>query len=593
MKKSLLLGIASCMLSACMLASCNSTPVCTEHVDNNNDGKCDNCSVVMPVQETVDITDSDVSLYEGKTFELSVTKTPSTATVTWTSSDASVATVSNGVITALKAGTATITATVGDGISDTVKVTVKPYSISIENKDTASMYVTQNLTLTVKTDPAGTAVWSSSNEEIATVKDGVVTGVSAGTVTIKADYNNVSDSIEITVKDSVINASVNAGDFDFSGIYQDDAVVKSNGSKNSFAAFNGEAGKYYVASATVKLTDPSNDDTWSRIGISHYNGTDSYYGLQLSPGQSFNARKTVTMIITNGDVQWGSVTDRSQVWGQHALADIDFNKVELTTVRYGSDFYSYINGQLYYVDNTLAGFDNIDTLPVLNLGSCSAEFSGMTVSYGEEAASQYLAKADKSMFYGSYADTLIGKDGSIQFTGAANSTCSINAKDHAAKYIGTSTVMAAGVESKMEFDLKIDYFGGRDAMPALAVTINRYDSAAWEARSLVIAQYKAGWTGWNSNGNLNDGIGSGGIEYRANNEIVRLEEGATYHVVFTRLMNEAGQDTKMLITDSNGNVLIEDAHGWRDGYSGRVVVSLLSRDLDCTITNVVISSNNA
>ena len=49
----------------------------------------------------------------------------------------------------------------------------------------------------------------------------------------------------------------------------------------------------------------------------------------------------------------------------------------------------------------------------------------------------------------------------------------------------------------------------------------------------------------------------------------------------------------MKITDSNGNVLIEHTHGWNDSYTGRVVVSFLSRDLDCTISNIVITSKNA
>ncbi len=99
---------------------------------------------------------------------------------------------------------------------------------------------------------------------------------------------------------------------------------------------------------------------------------------------------------------------------------------------------------------------------------------------------------------------------------------------------------------------------------------------------------KAGWTGWNSNGNLNEGIGSGGEVYKLNGEEVRLEEGQTYHVVFTRVMTDNGQDTRMVITDKDGNVLIDHQHGWSDGYSGRAVVSFLCRDVDCTISNIEI-----
>ncbi len=466
------------------------------------------------------------------------------------------------------------------------------YAIAITDKSVSVLYITKTLTLTITSTPKDAAVtYSSSNQEVATVDDcGVVTALKAGTATITVSFANVSDTIEITVKNTIVNATTNADNFDFSGVYQDDAVVKSNGKQNSFVVFNGDAGKYYIATATAKLTDPAGDDTWSRVGISHYNGTDSYYGLQLSPGPGFNARKTVTMVITNGNVQWGAVTDRSQVWSQHNLSAIDFENVKLTAVRQGNAFYAYINDQLYYADEFVDGFDG-DTIPVLNLGSVTAEFSNMSVSYGESAVSEYLATADNSKFYASNDKTIIGADGSIKFIGASDSSCSLNAKDHGAKNIGTQVVLNASVESTVEFDLTIDYVGSRDALPALAVTINRYDSNCNEARSLVIGQYKAGWTGWVVSGDLNAGIGSGGKNYDDGN--ARLEEGQTYHVVFTRLMYTDGQDTQLKITDKDGKVLLEDAHGWHDGYTGRAVVSFLSRDLDCTISNIVISSANA
>lgn len=464
------------------------------------------------------------------------------------------------------------------------------YTLSITDKTNAILYVTKTLTLTTTRNPANaTVAWSSSNEAVATVENGVVSALTAGTTTITASFANVSDSIEITVKTPIVDTTLNADNFDLTQVYQDNAVVKSNGRVNSFVAFDGEAGKYYVASATVKVTDPASDDTWSRIGISHYNGTDAYYGLQLSPGPDFNTRKTVTMVIKNGDVQWGIVTDRSQVWGQHNLAAIDFNSVQLTAVRNGNAFYAYINNQLYYADEFVEGFEG-DTIPVLNLGSTAAEFSNLSVAYGQSAVSTFLEEADDAKFYASNDKTIINENGSIQFIGAADSSCNLNAKEHGAKSIGSQAVLEANVTSTVEFDLTVGTFGSRDALAALAVTLNRYDANVAEARSLVIGQYKAGWTGWNSNGDLNAGIGSGGENYKVGGEDARLEEGQTYHVVFTRLMFDNGQDTMLKITDADGNVLLEHTHGWHDGYSGRVVVNFLSRDFDCTISNIVLST---
>lgn len=417
-------------------------------------------------------------------------------------------------------------------------------------------------------------------------------GANSMTVSTTIKINGADVTLKATATQGydgpIINTAINSDQFDMSGISAAEPVLKSNGKINSFAVFGGTASQYYVASATVKITDPDAGDTWSRVGISHYNGTNSYYGFQVSPGPDFNARKVVTMVITDGNVQWGTITDRSQNWWQNNQAALDYSNLKLTTVRCGNVYYAFINDRLWYVEQGVEGFDNVDTLPVLNVGSCAAEFTNMSVQYGKNKVESFLAAADNAKFYAADDKTLLGADGSIQFTGAADQSCALNAKDHAAKSIGTAAVLPAGQEGVVEFDLTVGYFGGRDGLPALAVTLNRYDSDAAEARSLVIGQYKAGWTGWNSNGNLNEGIGSGGEGYTLNGEETRLEEGQTYHVKFIRVMGEGGQDTRMIITDMDGNVLLDHQHGWADGYKGRVVVHFLCRDVDCTISNLTI-----
>jgi uncharacterized protein YjdB len=63
----------------------------------------------------------------GETGSLAATTIPDDAEVTWTSSDETIATVAAGVVTAVAAGTATITATITvDGVqyTDTCEVTV-------------------------------------------------------------------------------------------------------------------------------------------------------------------------------------------------------------------------------------------------------------------------------------------------------------------------------------------------------------------------------------------------------------------------------------------------------------------------------------
>lgn len=537
---------------------------------------------------TVSIADKSVTeVYEGRTLQLAVNKNPESTAVVWASSDTAVATVSeDGLVTGVKAGTVTISVSAGTEVMDSIDITVKAYTVDISDDVNAVIYVTKTVQLTASKNPAdATVTWSSSDDEVATVSaDGLVTGVKAGSAVITAVCGSATDNITVTVKDTVINTAINADKFDMSGLYQDNAVI--SGSQNSFAAFNGEASQYYVASATVKVAAPSGDDTWSRIGISHYNG-EKYYGLMLSPGPDFNARKTVTMVIdAEGNVEWGTVTDRSQVWNQHNLGAIDFENVKLTTVRAGNEFYAFINDELYYYENGIDGFTDVNTLPVLNLGSCTAEFGAMAVTYGQEDVEAYLAEADDSHFYATSDKVIIGEDGTIKFTGATDGTAPANPKDHAAKSIGAKVLLPADEDATITFDLTIDEYP-IDPGAILAVTLNRYDETFAEARSLLIGQTVAGWAGWNSNGDMPAGDRKA---YSVDGQAARLEVGETYRITVVRFMTPTGQDNSLKVEDAEGNVLFEGTWNWNDdGYTGRAYVSFMCDGLDCTISNLVIA----
>ncbi len=146
-----------------------------------------------------------ISLEKGKTFQLSATVTPASATdpsVSWKSSNSTVAAVDGtGKVTAQSAGSATITCTAqdGSGIKATCKVTVTDSSVPVNptvkvtkitlNKTTASVAKGKTLQLTATVTPASATnkavTWKSSNTKIATVSStGKVTAKSAGTVTI-------------------------------------------------------------------------------------------------------------------------------------------------------------------------------------------------------------------------------------------------------------------------------------------------------------------------------------------------------------------------------------------------------------------------
>ena len=96
-------------------------------------------------------------------------------------------------MTALKAGTATITVTTTDGSKTaTCKVTVKE-KVAVTGvtlaKTTATVYVGETLSLKATVAPSDatdqTVTWKSSNKAVAKVSSkGVVTALKAGTATI-------------------------------------------------------------------------------------------------------------------------------------------------------------------------------------------------------------------------------------------------------------------------------------------------------------------------------------------------------------------------------------------------------------------------
>lgn len=141
--------------------------------------------------------------------------------VTWVSSDPDVATVANGVVTAVNAGKATITVSVkaNPALTDTCEVTVKDQVIAVTgvtltpDKATLNVGETQELTAVVAPSNATnkTVTWASSDPAVATVKDGVVTAVGKGTatITVTTEDGNHTAACTITVKLPVSKVTLN------------------------------------------------------------------------------------------------------------------------------------------------------------------------------------------------------------------------------------------------------------------------------------------------------------------------------------------------------------------------------------------------
>ena len=181
------------------------------------------CSVSA---EGVTLSRQEVTINVGEDTVITATVMPENATnknVTWSTSDKTVATVKNGRITGVKAGSAVITAkTVNGGYTASCAVTVKDPSASVVavesvslNKTTATLDIDDTETLTATVLPANatdkSVTWQSSDIEVATVVNGVVTavGVGSATITAKTTDGEFIATCEITVKISVQSVSLN------------------------------------------------------------------------------------------------------------------------------------------------------------------------------------------------------------------------------------------------------------------------------------------------------------------------------------------------------------------------------------------------
>lgn len=156
----------------------------------------------------VSLDESEISLEVGETHALTATVAPANATnksVTWTSNNANVATVSNeGLVTAVSTGNATITVTTEDG-NKTATCAVEVVAASPKS----------SLIFTAKCNGSGTAddgaKWIVTSDGTETTYDGTK-GIHYGTSSAAVGWVQLSTSdIRGTIKKVVVNASGASG----------------------------------------------------------------------------------------------------------------------------------------------------------------------------------------------------------------------------------------------------------------------------------------------------------------------------------------------------------------------------------------------
>lgn len=246
-----------------------------------------------------------------------VKPTDTTDKVVWTSSNEKVATVdANGNITALAVGTTKILATAGT-VSAECTVTVEAVKVTEVKLDKTAVSLkageTAQLTATVLPDNAAdkTVTWTSSSEKVATVVNGKITAVAAGTATITATAGGKSATCTVTVtkaaqniKDTKKYPSIPK---DYAKIDPAVTTVNSDGTKNMLIMFSiseDDAKNFRGARITFKRADGK---TFSRSLILGTYYTDVTY---VKDGDNYNGsgQNYIVFRLTNVQDSWGDIS---------------------------------------------------------------------------------------------------------------------------------------------------------------------------------------------------------------------------------------------------------------------------------------------
>lgn len=124
----------------------------------------------------------------------------------WSTSDASIATVVNGKVKGISSGTATITGVYGKktvtvtvNVEVAKRITPDKTDVSLLLNDSTKVVLTATFQDGTQENVTSLATWSSSDENVADVLGGVITGYKQGTAVITAKYGTKTTTIPVTV----------------------------------------------------------------------------------------------------------------------------------------------------------------------------------------------------------------------------------------------------------------------------------------------------------------------------------------------------------------------------------------------------------
>lgn len=297
-------------------------------------------TVVAPSLTSVAIEPKDSNIPLGTTLSFTAkgsysdnTTTDITSSVTWESSNTTIATINeSGIATSLSKGTVSISASLHGArdeatlnVSDPVlkSIEVNPQTINLFENTSHTFIATGTYTDKTTQDITTTVNWSSSNAQIASVtNDGQVNAVSGGAATITASLNNISASAIVNVYPvtelATLSVTPASAAIEMGSIQSFSAQAAfSNGSSHDVT----QSVTWSLSDTNVGTIDPNGVVTGRKPGttdvVATIGSTSAKASLTVTAGslQSISITPSNAIIILNNTLQLsvvGTYADNSQ-----------------------------------------------------------------------------------------------------------------------------------------------------------------------------------------------------------------------------------------------------------------------------------------
>ena len=558
-----------------------------------------NASAMLVKSITVGNDELTLIKNERKTLTAAVDPSYAADRLVWESSNNEVATVDNGIITAVGTGNVTITAKIGD-VKAEILVTVVDFKFEQQNYS-LNLNDTEKLNL-VFDESAGevpTIDYRSSNEGIASIgSDGTVTAKAYGRVTIAAVINDIEIKCTVTVSPLATNNGVNV-------TYNDDGTYNT---VNVLAGINVNAvntgvqpSKIYYAEYVLKGLELYNGQAKS-FGMAHFATSESYmfdaFHMYLS-GKDVTEAGFWHRMNVGGDLEKGLLLNQANVelgmvrdWIIDAIQNKKSLKVGIA--RNGNYIYTFINDVIVLQANIADVLKGADTAPAIFMNATDGESRtvGNIVFLEGEAAVNKINDAKRMLRYSRIVDnympaTIAADNSSFRFDGADDSDAAWRAS--------VTQEIVFGANTTIEMDVVVR----NNADGHIAINIARNDGNGWTSKNnFTDGLTLVGYWMWTNGGKQQ------GVDYLSDNLTTWTNEwcggpaeenkSGNFHIKIDLSRNEDGR-VKSVLTISNGDTLMQtvektsvDVHDLNEQYR----IHFLTHAIDYEVSNLTIVEKN-